>query len=275
MSRFEIDPHTGQFRPKPEPSPEYLEHYSQEAIKAMGEERAEELFEGIDKLDPELKISLDEPNETLEYGLADRHYEEFSHIESWDDVVSCAADLRVDLDNYKFRMGDLVNFACPKRKTGRPKDDDDKWNISSLAGSIGEDRSTLSQLANNAEFWHPGIREEIPPQVSWRQLARSRVDSGWRPGKPVTNDYLTKALRLVLQMADGIYADKKKADLTPLHYARRIKRAAEKALVSEVCTPQSATDLFLTIFESAEEIIEIIPPEEGEDGSNQENEQQG
>lgn len=268
MSRFQIDPNTGQFRPKPEPDPEYLEHYSKEALDAMGKEGAEELFEGIEKLDPEIKVSLDEPNETLEYGLADRHYEEFSHIESWDDVVSCAADLRVDLDSYKFRMGDLVNFACPKRKTGRPKDDDDKWNISSLAGSIGEDRSTLSQLANNAEFWHPGIREEIPPQVSWRQLARARVDSGWRPGKPVTNDYLTKALRLVLQMADGIY-ERKKKELTITDYCKRIKNAAEKALETDappqVFAAYSVRDFLVNIKNKAEAIIEWLDDQEDQE----------
>lgn len=237
-------------KPIPRPPTDYKE----ELVKSADVDKEELVDEKVDYPDPP----------------ADRHYEEFAHIESWDEVVSEAADLRVEMDNKKFRLGALVNFSCP-RKAGRPAGDDDRWNVSSLAASIGEDRAVLSQLASNEEFWNKDIREELPPQVSWRQLARVRVDSGWRPGKPVGTEQLQFALDGIIKIADGVYErpEKKVQNVKPERYAKRIIKTATAAQKGMYNTPDTdfgeVVDLFQTIIDSAGDIIEMLKDDNEEE----------
>ena len=183
--------------------------------------------------------------------------ETFTHVQTWDDVVQEAANLRRESDLKKFALGDLVNFACPRRRPGNPGRDK-RWNVTRLAAAIGESRAVLSQLAANAEFWVPSVRDELPPQVSWRMLARARVDSGWQPGEPVTKDVLLKAMDQVLKMADGEWTRKRRIP-TAKEYAARLVRVAARAMeVHRDDISARAWMLFRAIHQTSETLLKEL-----------------
>lgn len=256
-----IDTETGEVsEPKPEPDPEYLEEYSQGALEEYESEEEHGTMVVEIPTGEEETVAPDNNFDTPVHP-ADVIREGFTHIESWDEVISVAADLRQDLDQNKFKLGALVNTFCPRRPTGRPSDDDDRWNISSLAGSIGENRSTLSMLAANEEFWREYL-DEIPPQVSFRQLHEARTSTGWKPGKVVEQEQIQSALDAIIKMADGTWEKPKKERKDPAleTLAKRCKKAAEKALDPErkEAAGGDVADLFLTIQETALDILEIL-----------------
>lgn len=191
--------------------------------------------------------------------VAPGNSKKFEHIQTWEDGVAQGITFREKLDQTKFDLGDLVNFMCPSRKSGRPKDDEKaRYTLTAFAGDIREDRSTLSQLASNAEFWPEDWRSELPPQLSWRQLARARVDSGWRRGMKPTEEHRQKAFDVLIEMTEGEYEKPKtERKLEAGDYARRIIKACEKA--SKECELEGEVkELFVTIHDSAWDVIGIL-----------------
>ena len=175
-----------------------------------------------------------------------------NNIQSWDDVVQFAANLRQDIDNNKFDLGDLVHWACPRRHAGRPKLADERWNVSDLARSIGVSQPYLSNLASNSEFFTEDIRDELPPQVSWSQLAEARRSTGWRPGRGVTVDLQVAALEYVQLAADG---NLPRPETTVETYALRCFKAGEKGIAK---SNGNVKELFITITETASDILVIL-----------------
>jgi hypothetical protein len=186
-------------------------------------------------------------------------YEEFCHIESWDDVVQAAADLSLDINENYFTLGKLVNFACAKRKPGRPGEED--RTVARLSGQINVNRSTLSMCAAIEEFYRE-IRDELPKQISLRQLNDARVSTGWKPGKEVEAEQLTLALNIVIALVEGKWKKPKKSKvMTPADYAKRIMAEADKAIGLHN-PPENdlgdALEMFELIFDTAQSIVEML-----------------
>lgn len=124
------------------------------------------------------------------------------NVKTYEDVIARMIEMRETRDEMSFAMGDLVLLVCV-RKIGRPADEDNNKTIGALADEIGEDRPVLSALAANAEFYNPKLRLKIPPQISWRQCAKARKASGWRPGEPVTVEHRRRAMSMLFRTADN------------------------------------------------------------------------
>jgi len=120
---------------------------------------------------------------------------DFSHLQSADEVVQAAADLRERSDEGRWALGALVCWFVPHRKSGRPVSDEERT-VSWLARQIGIPRSVLSAYASAFEFWGEH-HEEIPLGVSWHTASAARCKVGWRPGERVTDELLTKAFGLL------------------------------------------------------------------------------
>jgi hypothetical protein len=127
----------------------------------------------------------------------------FSHLKTWDEIVSRAAEYRQERDEWSFELGDLTLFACGDATPGRPTDERKEHTVSALAFAIGEERSVMSNLMWNSYFWDPTERKKLPPNVSWRQCSEARRRSGWRPGMEITPKQREFAWTLVFKFADG------------------------------------------------------------------------
>lgn len=126
----------------------------------------------------------------------------FDKLETWEEVITAAQELRQQGDRVKWELGDLVLEKC-LRATGRPANAEEAVRtVSALAQAIGEQRSMLSHLANNSDFYPRALRKKIPPQVSWRQCAEARKLSGWKPGTPITDKHRTEAMKAITQIAE-------------------------------------------------------------------------
>lgn len=139
--------------------------------------------------------------------------QQFRQVKSWDDGLQLAADMRKADDELKLGLGDLVRYLCPSRKGGRPAingvpEGSRMQTLTALSGAMDIERSELSNLANNAEFWNLTVRGELPASASWRALAKARKASGWKPGQPPTP-------RQVADAFDALYADAEKPHETP------------------------------------------------------------
>lgn len=255
-NEYEYHPETGQWRPvskPPEPDLGYLEEYSKNALAEMDreEERPEQIVAQSNGLIPDDEVHR-----------GDFLYEEFCHIESWDDVVQAAADLSLDINENYFTLGKLVNFACAKRKPGRPGEED--RTVARLSGQINVNRSTLSMCAAIEEFYRE-IRDELPKQISLRQLNDARVSTGWKPGKEVEAEQLTLALNIVIALVEGKWKKPKKSKvMTPADYAKRIMAEADKAIGLHN-PPENdlgdALEMFELIFDTAQSIVEVLREE--------------
>ena len=120
---------------------------------------------------------------------------DFSHLQSADEVVQAAAELRERSDEGRWALGALVCWFVPHRKSGRPVSDEERT-VSWLARQIGIPRSVLSAYASAWEFWGD-VHEEIPLGVSWHGASMARQRVGWRPGQYVTNDIRRQAFGLL------------------------------------------------------------------------------
>lgn len=132
---------------------------------------------------------------------------QFRQVKTWDDLVQMAADMRKADDELKFALGDLVRLACPARKSGRPAlsgqpDGSRAETLTALAAAMDIDRSELSNLAANAEFWNLDVRGEIPPTSSWRHCAKARKASGWKPGKPASGEQVQVAFEALFSLEE-------------------------------------------------------------------------
>jgi len=173
-------------------------------------------------------------------------------VTSWEDVETLASSLRDAVDTKKFELGDLVHWACPRRKAGRPKLADERWNVSRLAAAIGVSQPYLSNLASNAEFYTKDIRDELPPQISFSQLSEARRRTKWKPGGEVTTDLQIEALKYVRLAADG---DLPRPEITVETYASRCLRAGEKGMEK---SNGNIKGLFVTIADTAKDILGIL-----------------
>ena len=126
---------------------------------------------------------------------------DFSHLQSADEVVQAAAELRERSDEGRWALGALVCWFVPHRKSGRPVSDEERT-VSWLARQIGIPRSGLSAYASAFEFWGEH-HEEIPLGVSWHGASMARQRVGWRPGQAVTDDLLSKAFGLLEAWMDS------------------------------------------------------------------------
>ena len=108
-----------------------------------------------------------------------------SELKTWDDIVTVGQELKTERLQDYFYLGDLANHACPDRKRGRPKINDDgkkeRYTISALSFAIGENRSRVSNAAADAKFWTGTVRQELPLEATETELARARKASGWKP----------------------------------------------------------------------------------------------
>lgn len=237
-NEYEYHPETGQWRPVSKPPEDHEEEHPEIQIVAQSN-----------------GLILDDE----EVHRGDLLYEEFSYIESWDDVVQAAADLSLDINENYFTLGKLVNFACAKRKPGRPGEED--RTVARLSGQININRSTLSMCAAIEEFYRE-IRDELPKQISLRQLNDARVSTGWKPGKEVEAEQLTLALNTVIEIVEGKWKKPKKSRvMTPADYAKRIMAEADKAIGlhdADHDTLGDALEMFELIFETAHSIVEML-----------------
>lgn len=128
----------------------------------------------------------------------------FEFLHTWEEIVTYAAQLREQRDRLSWELGDLALYACTPNPTGgRPfKEASRDRTISAFAEAIGEDRSVVSAWMHNAEFWPPGVRAQLPLNVSWRQCAAARRRSGWRPGNEIAAEHRHRARTLLCAMAD-------------------------------------------------------------------------
>ena len=120
---------------------------------------------------------------------------DFSHLQSADEVIQAAAELRERSDEGRWALGALVCWFVPHRKSGRPVTDEIRT-VSWMARAIGVPRSVLSGYAAAWEFWGE-VHEEIPLGVSWHAASAARCRVGWRPGERVTEELHRKAFGLL------------------------------------------------------------------------------
>lgn len=189
----------------------------------------------------------------------------------WEDSVAIGIDLREEMDERRWDMGALVNYVCPSRKSGRPREDAAQVRtLTEFAKEIGEDRSTLSQLASNDEFYTEEMRAELPPQLSWRELAKARTRSGWRRGQKVAEEHRQEAFKVILEMAEGgeIEPAKRTKPSKPFKwYVTRIEDLAQKAMVN--CAEEIGGTDYFTLLSSiqgkAADALDMIRDAELED----------
>lgn len=237
---------------------EYDGSYAENARKAAAEAWQNVLADlGVDEIEESDMVASDEML------LA----QDFGHIQNWDEAVQEGINLREEVDAHRWKLADYLRWILPTTSSGRPQAGAEDKTLSAIAGAIGEDRSVCSQLRANGMFWTREYRRDVPAEISYRQMAKARVESGWRPGKKPPTDEQRKRAQVILgKMAEGEWENTKKARSVSAHdYARRCYMSADKALATGELGDDVAA-YFRTIRESAEDLMNMLDDDEASEG---------
>jgi len=143
---------------------------------------------------------------------------------TWEDAITTGIELREQRDALSFGLGDLALEVCGGRNPEGGRPGHESHTLSEYARAICEDRSRLSGLVANSEFWPKSERADIPPNVSWYHLSEARRRSGWRPGNPITAEHKARAWNFVNEYASVEEYPPRPPDARP-RWQRRLERA--------------------------------------------------
>lgn len=125
-------------------------------------------------------------------------------LQTWTEVASYGSEIVKRGDDAKWELGALVERACdPTVGGGRPVRGSEGKTIAALAREVGEERSVLSSVYGNWLFFKDIDLASLPPNLTYRMLSRCRRDSGWKRGKPVTQEQRDRALAQAYRLADN------------------------------------------------------------------------